>query len=421
MRNQGSTNKNQISEALEKIKKGEIKLHELSKIGFNENQSAEVRRRYLSNKYNIEIEAFTHIKSTTIDLDDAAKRNISNIIGATQVPLGFVEININGDYAKGISPVFLATTEGRLVDGIGRAAKALNEKGVSTKILKDEMTRSVIIIADNLKNASKINDYIKQNFDEIKKDFLKSSSYINLKTISTYVFGKSIFIRYAASTGAAMGMNMITIAAHEATINLIEKLQKQNINSRFFTESGNMCIDKKPGFMNQIMGRGISISAEAVISKETVEKYFKISPKKIVEMNYLKNYIGSSLAGTIGNNAHMANILAAIFIAYGQDVAQIVDSTSGYDNAELTEEGDLYFSINLPALEIGTFGGGTARETQKEILKASKIYGENDNDGITKYKFAEIIAAAVLAGELNLLAALSAEELSKAHGSIKRG
>ena len=408
---------NNIKEILDKLNKGKLKLHELSKL-IDEKTAAEIRRKYLHQRYNT---TFNYIDKTVIDLDDAAKRNISNLIGAVQVPLGFVEININGDYAKGRNLIFLATTEGRLVDGIGRAAKVLEENGVTTKILKDEMTRSVMIIANNLHDASKINDYIKQNFNELKKDFLKSSSYNGLKTVSTYIFGKSIFIRYGASTGAAMGMNMLTIAAHEATINLIANLKKQKINAKFFTESGNMCIDKKPGFMNQIMGRGISISAEAIISKETIEKYFKLSPKKIVEMNYFKNYIGSSLAGAIGNNAHMANILAAIFIAYGQDVAQIVDSTSGYDHAELTENGDLYFSINLPALEIGTFGGGTLRETQKELLTASKIYGENDYKGITKYKFAEMIAATVLAGELNLLAALSSQELSKSHSSIKRG
>lgn len=411
--------KNKTEELLKKLMSRELKIHELSNI-VDENTAAEVRRNYISKKYKIN-NNFTHIQHTSIDMGDAAKRNISNLIGAIQIPLGFIEINVNGQYAHGQNPVFLATTEGRLVDGIGRAAKALQDLGISTRILKDEMTRSIIVNAVSLNDAYMIREYVAKNKDKIKKYFSESSKHLELKSISTYVIGKTVFIRYGATTGAAMGMNMITIGAHTATLKVLDELKKKGINAEFFTESGNMCIDKKPGHINQILGRGISISAEAVIKRETVEKYFKVTPEKIAKMNYYKNYIGSSMGGAIGNNAHIANILAAIFIAYGQDLAQIVDGASGYDNIEVTDNGDLYISILLPALEIGTFGGGTVRETQKEVLTASGIYGDNDHKGETKYKFAEIIAATVLAGELNLIAAQAAQELSSSHGSIKRG
>ncbi len=414
-------NKNKESKILNKLKSNIIKPYQISAITKNEEKAAEIKRKYLEIKYNIN-KKLKYISQTNIDYSDAAKRNISgNLIGAVQIPLGFIEININGQFAKGHNLVFLATTEGRLVDGIARGASALNSKGVTTKILKDEMTRSIIIETNSLNNAYKSKKYIDESFIEIKKYFSKSSKYLILKNISSQVFGKLLFLRYGATTGAAMGMNMITIASHDATIKIIEKLNQKKINAKFFTESGNMCIDKKPGFINQILGRGISISAEAVIKKEIIKKYFKVNPSQIVKMNYYKNYIGSSLAGAIGNNAHIANVMSAIFIAYGQDIAQVVDSVSGYDNVELTESGDLYFSINLPSLEIGVYGGGTMRETQKELLIASKIYGENDEKGIKKYKFAELIAASVLAGELNLLSALAGQELSNSHASIKRG
>ncbi|MCL5106085.1 MAG: hydroxymethylglutaryl-CoA reductase [Candidatus Marsarchaeota archaeon] len=412
--------KKNVEDFLKKLMAGELKIHELSKY-VDENTAAEIRRRYLSEKYSLNNNSFTHVERASIDMEDTAKRNISNLIGAIQIPLGFIEINIKGQYAIGQSAVFLATTEGKLVDGIGRAAKALQESGISTRILKDEMTRSVIVNAKTLDDAYKIKEYVLKNSDEIKKSFSESSKHLELKSISTYVIGKTVFIRYGATTGAAMGMNMITIGAHTATLKTLEDLKKKGINADFFTESGNMCIDKKPGHINQILGRGISISAEAIIKRETVEKYFKVTPEKIAKMNYYKNYIGSSMGGAIGNNAHIANILAAIFIAYGQDLAQIVDGASGYDNIEVTDNGDLYISILLPALEIGTFGGGTVRETQKEVLMASGVYGDNDHKGETKYKFAEIIAAAVLAGELNLIAVQAAQELSSSHASLKRG
>ena len=412
--------KNKTDDLLKKLMSKELKIHELSNF-VDENTAAEVRRRYISKKYKLNSNSFIHVQRASIDMDDAAKRNISNLIGVTQIPLGFVEINIKGQYAHGQNPVFLATTEGKLVDGIGRAAKALQDTGISTRILKDEMTRSVIVNASSLEDAYKIKEHAAKNKDKIKKYFLESSKHLELKSISTYVIGKTVFIRYGATTGSAMGMNMITIGAHAATLKMLDDLKKKGINADFFTESGNMCIDKKPGHINQILGRGISISAEAIVKKEIVEKYFKVNPEKIAKMNYYKNYIGSSLGGAIGNNAHIANILAAIFTAYGQDLAQIVDGASGYDNIEVTGNGDLYISILLPALEIGTFGGGTVRETQKEVLLASGVYGGDDQKGETKYKFAEIIAATVLAGELNLIAAQAAQELSSSHASIKRG
>jgi len=159
--------------------------------------------------------------------------------------------------------------------------------------------------------------------------------------------------------------------------------------------------------------------AEAVVKKEALQEYFNADAKKIEEVNYAKNYIGSSLAGSLAHNAHIANILAATFIAYGQDVAQIVDGVNAIDDVRALGN-DLYISVYIPALEVGTYGGGTHRETAKELLIASGVYGEGDEKGVTKYGLAELIAAGVLAGELNLLAAEAGQELSSAHASLKK-
>jgi hydroxymethylglutaryl-CoA reductase (NADPH) len=157
-----------------------------------------------------------------------------------------------------------------------------------------------------------------------------------------------------------------------------------------------------------------------VVKAGVLNSYFKVGSKEIEQLNYAKNYIGSSLAGSIAHNAHAANVLAASFIAYGQDVAQIVDAVNSVDDVKALENGDLYIAVYLPALEIGTYGGGTHRETAKELLMASGVYGEGDELGKSKYALAELIASGVLAGELNLLAAEAGKELAEAHSKLKR-
>ncbi|TRM80179.1 3-hydroxy-3-methylglutaryl-CoA reductase, partial [Sulfolobus sp. D5] len=82
---------------------------------------------------------------------------------------------------------------------------------------------------------------------------------------------------------------------------------------------------------------------------------------------------------------------------------------------------DLYISITLPSLEVGTVGGGTRLPTQREALSIMGVYGSGNPPGYNAKKFAEIIAATVLAGELNLLTALANKELGKAHKKLGRG
>jgi hydroxymethylglutaryl-CoA reductase (NADPH) len=406
-----------------KMLKGEVKPHKISEAAGDESIAAAARRKYIEKRYSTRL---IHTAITSVDLDDANNRNIENVIGVTQVPVGFAEILVNGEYAtKGAKrPVFLATTEGRLVAGVNRGAAAINKSGgATTRILKNGMTRSVLLETKTVTASYAAAQFIKSNSGKalITKAFSENTKYITLQDVEVYNTGRFLFVVYSADTSAAMGMNMLTIASSDATRALIENLAKKGLKLTLLSESGNMCADKKPSMINVIRGRGISIVAEATIPKKILKDCFKADAKKIEELNHAKNYVGSSLAGSIAHNAHVANVLSAIFIAYGQDAAQVVDGVNALDDAKAQKNGDLYISVYIPALEIGTYGGGTRRETQKELLSATGVYGEGDSKGITKMKFAEIIAATVLAGELNLLAAQAGMELSSSHASLKRG
>ncbi|MEM3791387.1 MAG: hydroxymethylglutaryl-CoA reductase [Candidatus Micrarchaeaceae archaeon] len=386
------------------------------------NEAAEARACYIEKKYGANL---TKVKKgiEVMDFGDAENRNIENAVGSVQIPVGFVEIRVNGTKGSGIKPIFLATTEGKLIAGINRGASAINMSGGATaRIIKNGMTRSVIIETSGVEDSQRAIDFISSSEGRsfIEKEFSKSTTHGKLIDIQTITTGRLVYVRYVADTKAAMGMNMVTIASTNATEALVNRLRSMGIEARLKSESGNVCADKKPSYINMLLGRGITVIAEARVTKAALEKYFKVDAKEIEALNYEKNHMGSSLAGSLARNAHISNILAAIFIAYGQDVAQIVDGSTAIDDAKALEDGSLYISVLIPSLEVGTFGGGTRRETQMELLKASGFFGEGDEEGATKLRFAEYIASTALAGELNLLAAEAGRELSKAHESLKR-
>jgi len=409
-------------ELVEKLMKGEIKLREVEDHTKDSNRATEIRRKYLEKKYGLELK---HIGKSSIDFNDALNRNIENPIGATQVPLGLAgELKVNGEYVKGSFPILLATTEGRLVAGVSRGIKVFNKAGgVNTVVLKDGMTRDMLLRTPSAKHAAKLIRWIKKEeiFDFLSEEFSKKTRHGKLKEVKAYTIGRDVHLRFRAFTGAAMGMNMVTIASSFATRSLIERIKKElGFDVQFLSETGNLCTDKKPAYINILEGRGVSVVADAFLPKDIVIEDFKVEPEKIAELNRVKCYQGSALAGSHGFNAHIANVLAAMYIAYGQDAAQIVEGSQAFTDVSLTEDG-LYVSCFLPCLEVGTYGGGTKRETQQEALKLLGLYGEGDEEGKTRLAFAEIVAAVCLVADVNLLAAEAALHLSKSHESIKRG
>jgi len=410
-------------ELIKKLMKGRIKLRELEEhTGNNSNRATNIRRLYLEKKYRVKLE---NIGKTTINFNDALNRNIENPIGATQLPLGFAgELRVNGDYAKGFYPILLATTEGRLVGGMARGIKIFNiAGGINTVIIKEGMARDVLVRTKSARDSYKLIRWAQSEeaFKFFSGEFLKSNKFAKLKEVKAYTAGRYVHIRFKSGSGAAMGMNMLTIAAKSAVDTMIPKIKEElNLDVTFISESGNMCADKKAAYIDVLEGRGVSVIADAVIPKKIIKEEFRADPEDIVELNKAKCLQGSALAGSHGFNAHIANVLAAMYIAHGQDPAQITEGTQAITDAAVVN-GDLYVSCFLPALEVGTYGGGTKRETQQEALKLLGLYGENDETGRTKFAFAEVVAAACLASEINLHAIESAGELSKTHGSLKRG
>jgi hydroxymethylglutaryl-CoA reductase (NADPH) len=221
-------------------------------------------------------------------------------------------------------------------------------------------------------------------------------------------------VRLEFDTKDAMGMNMVTIASAKAAETI-----SAATGARLIALSGNLCTDKKPAAVNLVLGRGRTVAAGVFLSEALVREVFKTDTRTLAEVNMRKNLVGSARAGSLGFNAHAANIVAAMFIACGQDPAHVVEGSLAVTTVDAVE-GGAYISVTLPSLPVGTVGGGTGIDTQQECLTLLGVAGGGNPPGANAKKFAEIIAAAVLAGELSLLGALGAQHLARAHQHLGR-
>ena len=407
-----------VEELAEKVARGEVKLHQVEKhVGGSSNLATLVRRRALEKKLNVHL---TSIASTILDFDELVGRNIENPIGAVQIPVGVAgPLLVEGKYARGEYFIPLATTEGALVASINRGCRAVTlSGGARVRIVADGMARAPVFWTPDVDTAVRLARWVEEHFDEVRREAESTTRHGKLIRVEPYVVGNNVWLRFVYFTGDAMGMNMATIATDKACRYIEENFPG---TARCVALSGNMCVDKKPAHINALHGRGKTVVAEAVIKRDVAKKVLKAEPELIHEVNIRKNLLGSARAGSLSYNAHYANIVAAIFLATGQDAAQVVESSMGYTWTELTGDGDLYISVTLTSLEVGTVGGGTRLPTQREALSILGVAGGGDPPGSNAKKFAEIIAAAVLAGELNLLAALAAGHLAQAHERLGRG
>ncbi len=375
-------------------------------IGKNSKDAAE-RLRIVKETLGISHE---HITSHSFKAE-AASRNIENFVGVAQVPLGIVgPLRVRGRHARGSFYIPMATTEGALLATVNRGCSVVTESGgAECLVLRDEMTRAPVFRVDGIRHGQEVSSWVASNMQRLKRETGRTTSHGKLLSATPYLSGRNLFIRFSFETGDAMGMNMATIAS-QRMCDLIEK----ETGAKTISVSGNMCTDKKAAAVNFIQGRGKSVAAEALIPEDVVRERLHSTSGLVAEAAVRKNLIGSAMALSAGFNSHFANMAAALFIATGQDAAQVVEASMGMTTAEETERG-LYISVFIPALEVGTVGGGTSLPTQQEALSIMGCAGSGK-----ARKFAEIAAAVILAGELSTLAAQSKGELAKAHSALAR-
>ena len=183
---------------------------------------------------------------------------------------------------------------------------------------------------------------------------------------------------------------------------------------RYFQLEANFATDKKASQVNTLHTRGKRVVAEVTLPGDMVEQHLNTSTELIYRARQISS-LGGFMSGVINNGSHSANAIAALFIATGQDAANVAESSTAMVYAELLPEGDYYYSITIPSLIVASYGGGTGLPTQRECLDLLGCYGEGK-----VRKLAEIIATTVLCGELSLGAAVVAEEWVDAHDRLGR-
>ncbi|KAF3921629.1 hypothetical protein AA313_de0208005 [Arthrobotrys entomopaga] len=337
-----------------------------------------------------------------------------NVIGYMPIPVGVAgPLVIDGESYW----IPMATTEGVLVASTHRGCKSINSGGgVTTVITGDGMTRGPCVSFASLARAGAAKLWLdSEEGQKVMKDAFNSTSrFARLQTLKCALAGTYLYIRFRTTTGDAMGMNMISKGVEHALNVMTNDAGFDDME--IISVSGNYCTDKKPAAINWIEGRGKSVVAEAIIPKETVEQTLKITVDALIELNVSKNFIGSAMAGSVGGfNAHAANIVAAIFLATGQDPAQVVESANCITVMRKVND-NLQISVSMPSIEVGTIGGGTILEPQGAMLDLLGVRGPHPtNPGHNAQRLARIVAGAVLAGELSLCSALAAGHLVRSH------
>ncbi|NYT05675.1 MAG: hydroxymethylglutaryl-CoA reductase (NADPH) [Methanomicrobiales archaeon] len=402
-----------MQDYLGRLKKGTLKLYALEQ-ELTPDEAVKVRRTFIEEETGADL---APLGKYAIGIERVVKRNCENMIGTVQVPVGVAgPLAVAGEYASGSYYLPLATTEGALVASVNRGCSAITRAGgASVRILRDGMTRAPVFSCRDVVHAADTVRWVSEHTDDLKRAAEETTRHGRMLGIEPIVAGTSVYLRIAFDTKDAMGMNMVTIASERIAV-----LVEEATGARPVALSGNVCTDKKPAAINSILGRGKTVVAGIGLSDDQVREIFKTDAATLAEVNTRKNLIGSARAGALGFNAQAANIIAAIYIACGQDPAHVVEGSSCITTVDPVP-GGVYVAVTLPALQVGTVGGGTGIDTQAACLAMLGVGGGGTPPGSNSRAFAEIIAAGVLAGELSLLGALGAGHLARAHATLGRG
>lgn len=332
----------------------------------------------------------------------------TKVIGPIDFIYDGVKESVSVPMATFETPLWYSTKRGSLI--------SQKSDGIKTFVFDDFMTRSIILESEDTMSALKCKEWIFENQKNIENVVVESSRFAKLCDIYIENIAKLLYVRFSIETGNASGHNIVTKAADSIVNFIISHCRCINVN--YVSISGNYCVDKKVSAINGILGRGKRTSAEIVVKKNICESILKTSPSKICKLNTKKNLIGSILAGSIRSaNAHYANVALAIYLATGQDAANIVEASQGITFAEMYGE-DLYFSINMPNIIVGTVGNGKNLDFAIENLALMKCNSDNPE---SSKRLAAIIAATTLCSEISLLAAQTNQgELIESHIALER-
>src|SRR4051812_2990157 len=371
-------------------------------------EAAKARREFAEEVSGASLE---HVGSYSFD-PAALTGNVEHFMGVAQVPLGLAgPLLVNGEHAQGEFYVPMATAEGTLVASYNRGMKLVREAGgVTTTVMDDAMQRAPAFVFESAREARAFGKWLEDNFDTIKEAAETTTRSGKLRDIEQYSASRILYTRFNYTTGDAAGQNLSGKATAAACAWITSNYDGIK---HFFLES-NFATDKKSSQVNMLRTRGKRVVAEATLPNDLIQKHMRTTSEVMFRARQVSN-LGGFMSGVNNNGAHSSNGITAIFIATGQDVANVAESSAAFVFAEVLPNGDYYYSVTIPSLIVATYGGGTGLATQRECLEMLGCYGSGK-----VRKLAEIVAATVLCGELSLGSAIVAEEWVEAHDLLGR-
>jgi hydroxymethylglutaryl-CoA reductase (NADPH) len=275
----------------------------------------------------------------------------------------------------------------------------------------DAMQRAPVFVFTDARAARDFTRWVDDHMDDVRREAEATSSIAQLTYIDTFLSNNFAYLRFNYRTGDAAGQNMVGRATFAACGWIIDHYPESI--EHFYLES-NFATDKKASQVNVMRTRGKRVTAEATIKREVLVQHMRVEPESL-HYHWNVATVGAFLSGANNNGAHSPNAITAMFIATGQDVANVSESSAGILYTDLTDDGDLYISLTIPSLIVATYGGGTGLPTQRECLEMMGCFGKNK-----VHKFAEIVAGVALAGELSLGSAISSSDWVSSHESYGR-
>lgn len=368
---------------------------------------------------------WAHLAGTTSDADRAAiadpltlekpeqfNANIENFIGTVKLPVGIIgPLRINGLNAHGDFHVPMATTEAALVASYARGAHAATKSGgISTAILYEGVIRTPAFVLENLLNAGLFVEWVVTEVDQLKAAAEATTRYGKLVSVEPMIDNNVVFLICRYTTGDAAGQNMVTIATNALCDDIAARCP---IPLKAWYIEGNFSGDKKASFLGLVTGRGRKVSASVTLKASVVERVLGTTVQDMLDYGQVAN-LGSHLSGQLGAQAHYANGLAAVYIATGQDAACVAESAMGITRMEARGE-DLFCSVTMPNILVGSVGGGTSLPSQSAGLNILGLKGAGHGSAL-----AEVVAATCLCGEISIVAAIAAGHFTRAHENLAR-
>jgi hydroxymethylglutaryl-CoA reductase (NADPH) len=342
------------------------------------------------------------------------KRNIENFIGTVKVPIGIAgPLRVNGLFAQGDYYVPLATTEAALVASYSRGCQLISEAGGCTSVLLNEgVSRAPGFAFGNLQECGVFLVWATEQIDEFRRCAESTTRHGKMTDLRITVEGNHVYMNFEFSTGDASGQNMVTLAT-EAICEYIER--ESPVRPQYHFVEANLSGDKKASAQSFLLVRGKKVAAEVLLPADLLAKRLRTTPERM-EQYWRMSAMGGVLSGTMGVQGHYANGLAALYLACGQDVACVAESATGVTRFEVTGPRELYASVTLPNIMVGTVGGGTGLPSQRACLEIMGLAGPGKAPAL-----AEVCAALCLAGELSIIGALCSGDFSRAHRLLARG